>query len=162
VNRLIEMAGGKASLVVRAICDGLEDVPPDFRVDMGTYGVYSHGVCFGCAATCAVMKIAGVQFDAASVRSSDSRATEAGLSHRDLLEFEGIVDGFRSGYHVATFLQNLCRVPREVHFDVMQQFRQETYDGAYKALPWSLDTVDWREELSKVRRFAELLAERGY
>lgn len=104
---------GKLSNMITLMCDGIlrAEKLVGFGIDMGTFGRKSDSteICYGCAATCAVMQAEPekLQF----VRNDINRALPKGMvwneeMYRDLLEFENAVDALRQGniYHAADYL----------------------------------------------------------
>lgn len=166
MNAVVALAGGKLSKVVYAMCDGLLEAADreDFRVDMGTYGDTAdfgfpdYVTCYGCAATCALMKVTGVQLTSQTIEGHSKRAAAVGLSVADVADFERAVDAFRCGDednndHWSAFwsLAEFCSTPRDVVAAAV------AYSGS-----WELDTETWRDQLPILREFADYLAERGY
>lgn len=91
------------SKALRLIVAGLREIPnEDFRVNMLTYGATelnhkSEEICYGCAATCTIQKLAGERLDSASINNSYSRATKLGFDPSELEIFERIIDQLRKG-----------------------------------------------------------------
>jgi hypothetical protein len=94
MNELVKDAGGKASDVVAAMIGGLKNPPPKFKIHMEFFGRTNGTVCYGCAATCAVMQISGKVF---TPENFYIRAKTTGYSFDDYLDFEIAVDSFRRG-----------------------------------------------------------------
>ena len=164
-NAVVALAGGKLSKVVHAMCDGLLEAADrdDFRVDMNTYGDTDNfdapefETCYGCAATCALMKVTGVRLTSQTITGHSNHAAAVGLPATDVADFERAVDAFRNGDDVdnpwSPFwnLAVLCGTPRGVVTAAVDC-----------SVSWSLDTDNWREQLPILRKFANYLAERGY
>jgi hypothetical protein len=76
------------SSAVRAMVNGLrnQDRRADFQVDMGSFGLVHRGVCFGCAATCALQEATGRNF------------TVRDITEHCLSDWELMIDGLRSGF----------------------------------------------------------------
>lgn len=95
-----ELCNGKMWVAVEAMITGLQTIPGEkFYVNMNTYGepsIRNPGVCFGCAATCAVQKLTGVMFEPDTISPSPIRLATIGA--KDLLEFEATIDALRSGH----------------------------------------------------------------
>jgi hypothetical protein len=98
VNQLILDAGGTASSVIDAMIQGLRNIPEGFVVSMGTYGIFEGNICFGCAATCAVMQISGVTFTPETISGFAKRAAVTGYSPEDITDFENAINWLREGY----------------------------------------------------------------
>ena len=162
-NAVVALAGGKLSKVVHAMCDGLLVAADrdDFYVDMNTFGdtadfgAPNNECCYGCAATCTLMRLTGVQLTTRTITGHSNHATAVGLPVKDVSEFERAVDAFRCGDdgEWSTFwnLAELCNTPFEVVGAALD------HSG-----PWALANSDWREQLPVLRSFASYLADRGY
>lgn len=59
MNKLVELAGGKPSDVIKAMIAGLEEsgLWSRFIVDMNSSGYQDAGFCYGCAGTCTVLHL---------------------------------------------------------------------------------------------------------
>jgi hypothetical protein len=99
MNQLIVDAGGKASDVIDAMIQGLQNIPENFKINMGTYGNSIDEVCYGCAATCAVMRISGKTFAPGNILSSILRSKITGYSEFEEKQFERAIDELRLGNH---------------------------------------------------------------
>jgi len=95
---------GKPSSALQAMVDGLREYSgrKDFVVDMGSYGHVEGGICYGCAATCAVQKTLGLDYLSVGYsypRSSKDLGSEQllGVDSRDLCAFETAIDQARKG-----------------------------------------------------------------
>jgi hypothetical protein len=170
MNQLVERAGGKASAVIRAMCDGLEanERRDDFKIRMSTFGLAALHKCFGCAATCAVMQISGHRFTPAVIASSRDRAKELDLDWDDVEKFEMAIDRLRA-FSRPQSLMDLCEVPVGVWIEALndatgRDFRDvmATYELRPESRPWLLNDHDWQEQLPIVRRFADALEAVGY
>lgn len=132
----------KPSILVRAMCDGLEELSKrcDFCVDMNTFGRirkdYDRNLtlCFGCAAACALIKLAKEEPEN-YIRNNDSPATE----------LEMAIDRFRSGDYFALF---------DI-FTSLQVIEPKT-----KLQP--LCTDSWKENLPAYKKYAEQLEKAGF
>ncbi len=140
------------------MCDGLEEQSqrPDFLVAMVTYGAASRtkDVCYGCAATCALQKLAGVDFRPDTIdelsRYRVVRNSASGVipTLEDLVAFEGTMDRARCG--------SLGPL-----WDFLEIIRP---DDAFADLDdcWYLTDSTWREQLPMVRAAIARLEEHGY
>lgn len=149
MNAVVRLAGGKASQVINAMCDGLLAAAKSrrFRVNMDTFGNrHESGRPEGCAATCTVMKLADREFVPEEICSYELRAEAADLPDADLLQFEKAADHFREGR--PAHLLRLCKVP--------QKHRPLLHD------PWLLENGNWRKQLPRLRQFSRQLAQVGY
>lgn len=80
--------------IIMAMVNGLKN--PAINVRMATYGSCRDGVCYGCAATITVMKIADVVFNETNI--FQSKHFEAVSSSEDFLDgFESAINGLRIG-----------------------------------------------------------------
>ncbi len=142
-----EMCDNKMSVAVRAMCDGLESQSKrkNFIVDMHYYGLSRGKICYGCAATCAAQKIAGVNLTAVTIDESKDRAKKLGVDQLDLDMFEFAIDSFRQG--------KTGRLKR--YFDLPWG------DVEVPDQRWNLEDDDWREQLPEVLDYAAELEEAG-
>ena len=99
IRTMRAILGGKPSRAIRAMCDGLQAQAkrPDFRILMDTFGSHIRGVCYGCAATCAVQEAAGIQFGPENITGNLRRSSAIGCDRHDLAEFEAVVERLRNG-----------------------------------------------------------------
>ena len=92
-NAVVALAGGKLSKVVHAMCDGLLVAADrdDFYVDMNTFGdtadfgAPNNECCYGCAATCTLMRLTGVQLTTRTITGHSNHATAVGLPVKDVV-----------------------------------------------------------------------------
>lgn len=126
---------------LEAMCNGLEyqDSREDFTIDMCTYGDALYPQCLGCAATCALQDIAGIDFTTTTISLTRTRQ-EAGrfTDWEDVSEFECAINMARHGRLNA--LYGFCGSEEKT-----------------KRQPWTLTTHNWKKELPKVRRFIKNL-----
>ena len=82
------------SAALEAMCDGLLEqyYRKDFIIDMGTFGGALNGICYGCAATCAIQKASGVNFTEETIYSKHTAG-----GHFDIYRFEQAIDHARNG-----------------------------------------------------------------
>lgn len=99
----IKQYAPKVSDALRAMVAGLleQDAREDFNIDMGSYGKFTplpkpyKGVCFGCAATCAIQKLVGKNFNSEYIRNNYTRALFLDIDHEELWQFEMAINSFR-------------------------------------------------------------------
>ena len=90
---LRETLKGKPSLAVKVMIKGLDNPPPNFRIDMDSFGFVKGNWCIGCAATVALQEITGHVFSTTEI--IDDRHLALGLQFLDVAEFELALDSFR-------------------------------------------------------------------
>ena len=136
---------GKVSVALQAMIDGLhyQSQRKDFKIAMKSFGDFNNnnGVCYGCAATCAVQKLSGVNFCDSSITGELTRAKFLDVNVHDLKDFEDAIDSARNGYLYELF----------VYMD-----QKESYDKSYDK-DWELTTRDWGTELPKDQTFVNML-----
>lgn len=83
------------SAALQAMIDGLAEQSkrPDFEIDMRSFGRSWGGICFGCAATCAIQKIGGKNLTEKYIRD---RAEFFGFGYGDMEFFEAAIDNSRA------------------------------------------------------------------
>ncbi len=142
-----ELCDGKVSNAIYALCDGLveQDARPDFEVAMSTFGGAALTLCWGCAATCATQKLAGINLQVDSIRMEHLRARALDVDYRDLQDFEAAVNRFRMGQPRA-----LCD-----YFGFDEEAPFKTIEG------WRLEDDNWQEQLPLLREYADNLAKEG-
>jgi len=97
-----EILDNKPSNAIYAMIEGLKEARgwDDFEFDMKTFGGYGYDqdICAGCAATCAVQKIAGKRLNTGNVFHIELRADRLGFNLRDLESFERSIDALSLGF----------------------------------------------------------------
>jgi hypothetical protein len=142
------------SQALQAMIDGLleADKRPDFAVNMTTFGMVGRsGACHGCAATCTLQKLAGVQFSRDVIGRGDDRAVAVGLPFAEVAAFETAVDFARKGMlmHIFDFFK--------IKYPEYGQ-RQPLWN-----VPEFVLTTDlWRDNLPDYQRLADELKAAGY
>lgn len=98
----------KPSEALKAMVDGLinQSKRKDFKIDMKYFGRGVKGVCFGCAATCAIQQITGRKFTATNVGDEDFEKREK-VMKVDYCVFEDCINLARKGimYDLFNFFQ---------------------------------------------------------
>lgn len=144
MNRLVELAGSKPSGVVAAMVRGLKSSEhwKDFEVDMSTFGTNIRGYCFGCAATCAILELAGTHLN---LRSYKIRENIVLIEEKDIWRFEHVIDCLRLGSVLKLF----------------DRFFSD-YDAVLpdQKLPY-LTTENWRENLGPYELYVKQLQSMG-
>lgn len=155
-NRSIRELAPKPSDAIKAMLAGLRDMPSDsFHVNMGTFGRVdwdSSGgryICCGCAATCAVFKLAGKVPTRDSIYRDAGQALYLGLNFPDIVEFENAIDAFRVGN--ATWLLRY-------------------YHGRLLGIPdefwgrqfWYMSTDSWKTFLPQIEEYVAKLEAAGF
>lgn len=153
---LRQLCKGKPSVALRAMCDGLRaaDKRPGFIIAMWSYGHADKTFCYGCAATCTLQEITGVEFtpERLQVRrltqlSFNRQAAICKLSTPDVIEFEGAMEFARAG-HLA-YLYDFLGIATESRINPKPDEN------------WRLWDNNWRTELPKVRAFIRKLEKAG-
>jgi hypothetical protein len=95
-----------AKEIIMAMVEGLVR-PPTINVDMGTFGetrkpkhllgFLMKPICYGCAATNTICKIAGIKFTTSNIGEAYTRAAAINAETQFLLRFERAIDALRSG-----------------------------------------------------------------
>ena len=94
-----ELIDRKPSNALQAMINGLRETEarPDFVVSMGTFGTEREGLCFGCAATCAIQKISGHNFAPNEIFGSQRKARALNMLEEDVSRFEEAMNEARMG-----------------------------------------------------------------
>lgn len=93
---MYELCDGKVWRAVEAMINGLltQDQREDFRIDMNSFGRTSQQICFGCAATCAVQQLVGINLKADTITH---RYETLNVDRGDIYEFEHAINALRMG-----------------------------------------------------------------
>ncbi len=131
------------------MCDGLEAISatPGYGVDMATFGASDGYVCYACAATCAAMQATGKRLAPDEIRSTAARAKVYEADWITLDSFEMAMENARCGRLRGLFL----------FFDVPLTEMTDTLEVA----DWHLSSLEWDEDIPKVRKGIELLRSVG-
>ena len=134
--------------------DGLEKQSKrdGFEIDMESFAYYADDMCFGCAATCTVQKIAGTNLPADNAGAVDFQfeAVELGFDNlTELRDFENAIDDARRG-----ILKSLYKFyeKKDVGIDIE--------DDDYELI--SMETHNWEEQIPFVEDTIIKLQEIGY
>lgn len=142
----------KPSEALQAMVDGLleQDARHDFVVEMDFFGYVGEtsGRCFGCAATCAVQKITGVNFTPDDILK---RYVNTDIFLLDLCKFENIIDTARCSGNLRMLFFYFGY--DDTFFDIDEKLTMANF---------SLQNHNWRHELPKVTAHIKLLQEAGY
>lgn len=140
----------KPSQALRAMCQGLieQDKREDFEVDMGTFGEMYADIkkCFGCAATCAISKIANVNFTLGNIDDRTLRARYSNLSLFDLRRFEEAMEYARVGDTEELF----------------NYFQIEEYPYELQETNVCFINANWQQSTKDIQPYIERLEEAGY
>ena len=117
----------------------------DFKVAMDTFGHYSEGTCYGCAATCTIQEIAKKDLNELSLDETESRAQDLKFDLKQLDRFESFIDDARIGN-----LENLFAFMKK------NTLHKPSYDGRFY-----LNTNDWESQLPKVEKLIAELKEKN-
>lgn len=152
----------KPSQAIRYMIDGLQaqSIRPDFVISMGTFLSTSHNlsskrVCCGCAATCAIQQIAGVNITIKQYEEHfahcgnlwDKLSAMTGFDREDVRSFEDALDWVRCGEVETLFEWCGIETPRK-------------YRGA-QVTP-EMTTENWPAVVSRLEAFASELERSGY
>jgi hypothetical protein len=148
-TRSIKELAPKPSDAIKAMLTGLRELPNEkFQVDMSTFGTWRNGICFGCAATCAVYQLTGRKPSVAIMGGIDGQARQLGLNYEMLFAFEDAIDLFR------------CGNPQEVLY-----FYGLEPEGGRESLwsrqDWLLGTDNWEGQLPLIEAYVQKLEAAG-
>lgn len=176
-DKIRDLVQGKPSVVVRAMINGLEKAQrrKSFVVDMWTYFGLDDDekVCVGCAATCALQELTGINLvyrevkhvlNEYNLRLLDDSMTKLAKIFQarkdDIYLFEKVVDRLRSGYvgesNNPVYLYGYCRMP----IPQIQELEKER-ESLGIILPPLEGSTQWPKNLRHYRRFARFLEARG-
>lgn len=102
MKKIVELVP-KPSDAIKAMWAGLnaQSKRDDFIINMGTFGGQNRfsKQCFGCAATCTIQQISGIDFrpDQDKIETYGHRAKILGFEKVELAQFENCIDEFRWG-----------------------------------------------------------------
>lgn len=136
----------KPSEALRAMVDGLieQSKRKDFVIDMINWGSKVNGVCYGCAATCTIQKLAGVNFDSDEIGDTETRAVVLGFDRDELNNFENSIEDVRSGLVLSLF----------IFFDMPPK---NEYDNR-----WYMHDDDWLSQIPVIEATIKEMQEAGY
>ncbi len=136
---------GKPSTAIQAMFDGLhaQDDRPGFEIQMTTFGYEAAGICYGCAATCTVQQVMGINFTPEEVERHTN--IFKGIESDDVATFEGALDKLRKGEPYKLLeLFSVCS------------------SGLASRQDWYLTSRDWKEALPKVEAYRDRLIAAGH
>lgn len=161
IYRSIKELAPKPSDAVQAMVDGLleQSKRTDFAIEMTTFGMATKGVCFGCAATCTIQKMIGINFNNETIESRYNTVDKIlqtrwtgqpfELDHLGFREFEIAIDNLRKGY--VDFLFKFYHVNYNEH-ELGEKYEK---DLLY------LTTGSWEEGLPRYQVLADKLRADG-
>lgn len=138
-----ELCDGKVWRAVEAMITGLEvhSKRKDFIIDMTTYGkATGPDICFGCAATCAVQQLCGIDLKPGTFinRKSHWRAATLKVDMSDLEYFEQAINDLRTGYETPLFDYMGVRVPivlaRKIRLPILTSYNWQHRLQPYRLL----------------------------
>lgn len=96
MRTMYELCDGKVWRAVESMIDGLivQDQRQDFKIDMNTFGFFHDEICFGCAATCSIQHLAGINLTINNIREKHNTLS---IDRYDMLEFEHAINALRKG-----------------------------------------------------------------
>lgn len=95
----------RPSDAVMAMVEGIrkQRKRPDFCLDMDTFGMAIGGICYGCAATCAVQEIYNHDLNIHEIQSRLLKIRAFDADSIDLADFEKAIDSLRQGIYLPLF-----------------------------------------------------------
>lgn len=101
-----ELCQGKPSIALKAMVAGLLKMSQraDCRIEMGTFGDFENGICYGCAATAAIQELCQIEFTPHQFMRERDRVEALGVETSDLRAFEYAIDSARKGELMELFL----------------------------------------------------------
>jgi hypothetical protein len=154
--RLIKELAPKPSDAIKAMLEGLRTLPgDDFVVRMHTFGDTTSrrqdgewvDICCGCAATCAVHRLAHKKPDLEHIMCRN-RSPYLGLHFADMRDFEDAIDEFRKGNVSQLFwYYGLASV------DVSSELWSKQL--------WFLQDSNWEEQLPMIEEYVKKLVAAG-
>lgn len=142
----------KPSVALQMMMDGLieQSKREDFEIDMHDFG-RSDGtkMCYGCAATCAIQKIAGKNLTVGNIAYSTDRAKYLGFRHNELRIFEDAIDQARKGdlYTLFEFFYS------SDYLDDINIYQDRIY---------LRNAEDWEDKIPEIKRLIADLQKSGY
>jgi len=160
------LRGLRPSEALRAMCRGLEKMGSKewFEVDMSVFVGRDSRICYGCAATCALIEALGEsesddlkdRFLAVNDRfcgwDSMSRAFPE-LDFEEFKEFEDAMDSARLG--------NLSRLAGFLGIHDEDDYGFMCPEPGQGGSDWVVHDRNWQTEIAKVEKFAQELEGRG-
>ena len=142
----------KPSVAIEAMIKSLyrQDKRKLFTINMSTYGGTAEGECFGCAATCTIMQITGVNFTPnddiwggvarASILAKQLNIKDINIFRINLGVFEVAIENFRTGKP-----ENLLSLYAIEDTDK----NRHLYDGQ----SWRLETENWKSQIPSIKAY---------
>lgn len=131
---------------------------PDFEVRMKHWydTNLDRTICYGCAASCAVQEITGVQFKAADYAGGMTgqlayHASCTGMEYKDLSDFERAVDQIRCGNVVPIFMYFDISCPKLV-----------TYNSYAGILLPTMNDKNWKRLILTYKTLFDCLRKDGF
>lgn len=127
-----------------------------FRIDMSSFGHSSRisyttnkRICVGCAATCAIQKLAEKNLNVNNIEWVTSRARALRFKVEELESFEIAIDYARAGYPEELFY----------FFDIEPPVEVVNY---LRKNPFRFGNTNWEKEIPIVEKIITFLKENGY
>jgi hypothetical protein len=92
--------------IVEVMVESLKN--PIIKVDMNYFGTVYDQVCYGCAATNAICKIADTKYDFENISRGELRSKFLKVDYDYLCFFETAIDNLRVG-NIIAFYSNICK-----------------------------------------------------
>jgi len=142
----------RPSQAVRAMIDGLlaADRREGFKVDMNTFERYFEGICYGCAATCALQQMGGYPliFDTSGVHR------HVWATRREMMEqfvlMESAIDFFRLGV-----IKNLLKFYGYNYLGWLKACADDAPEKLY------MTNGTWRDQIPVAEQWVEFLESKG-
>lgn len=145
---ILDAIKSKPSIALRHMVNGLikQSKRKNFKIDMGTYGDSHGGVCYGCAATCAIQSITKINFTSSSIKTTHDRVGIIEGEFSELNAFESAINQARQGSMRALFY--FCYIIGETGYRFNADF--------------DLQSGNWKKQLPQVRKTISALKKAGY
>jgi hypothetical protein len=139
----------KPSEAIQAMVDGLLKFDNDkfkgkFKISMDTFGGVRDEICYGCAATCTILKITNKRPTKKTIMDIGNQYLKD-YSTAEIREFENAIDIFRIGR--AEYIFNFYNI--NLIADLLKT-------------DWCLSNTNWKEQIPKIQAYIELLKKHGF
>lgn len=144
-----EKCEGKVWKALQFMVDGLrrQSKRDDFKVDMDNFGYFDrrNNVCYGCAATCSIQEISGINLSKNNIDFLENRSYALKIEDVELFDFECAIDDARQGDLESLF----------IFFDKNEIFSPSSFNERF-----FLTTRSWQTELPRVEQLISELKEK--
>jgi len=156
-----QLCNGKISVAIQAMIDGLEKQSqrPDFRVDMLSYSYTSNRLCFGCAATCAVMELTKTDLDITNINTHRDIRLWPLIPVDEVIRFEFIMNQVRlNGFK---YLFDSFGYPNWWQRIILMIMGYTFIGGTRLTKNIRLDNYNWKERLPEFQKLADAFRKVG-